>query len=93
MSVIITMHQNISGQNKTDYIKGGFTQHLYIRGVREQRRGRSRSKKAINARDILVHQKHTERASEREREREFTIPGLGLHSARRAIHTRLIGFH
>ena len=61
MSVIITMYQNISGQNATDYIKGGFAQHLYIKGSTRTRRGRSRRKKAINARDVFVHQKQRER--------------------------------
>ena len=70
MSVIITMHQNISGQNETDYIKGGSAQHLYIKGS-TRTKARQKSKQESNQRQRYFCPPKTEREREREREREI----------------------
>ena len=64
MSVIITMHQNISGQNKTDYIKGGFAQHLYIKGS-TRTKARQKSKQESNQRQRCFCPPKTEREIDR----------------------------
>ena len=65
MSVIITMHQNISGQNETDYIKGGSAQHFYIKGSTRTKAQKSKQE------SYQRHRYFSPREREREREREI----------------------